>query len=147
MDEPTWLDGPDAPAAPSGGYGAVADDLANDDVSELTETEIRNAIVVPIEKVKGRRFGMEVRTSKRKGSRITKISKGGVAEASGLQVRDVIIKINDEDIVGWNHAKVGGYLRSKPIDRLTVIRNAPAAGADKAAYAPLIDAMHAPTTL
>lgn len=139
MDDPAWLDETGAPAASDGAYSAAADDPANDDVGELTETEIRNAIVVPIEKAKGRRFGMEVRTSKRKGSRITKISKGGVAEASGLRVRDVIIKINDEDIVGWNHAKVGGYLRSKPIDRITIIRNAP-----PVAESPVVDPVHPP---
>jgi C-terminal processing protease CtpA/Prc len=108
------MDDPHPPVA-----SASADE---DDGAPLTEKELQTAVVVPVSKAKGKRFGMEVRTTKRKGSRILKVARDGLAFESGLKPGDVIIRINDEDIVGWSHARVGGYLRSKPVDTLTVLR-------------------------
>ena len=113
------MDDEDAGTAPlAGGEGHDPED----DGRGLTEEDVRSAVVVTVEKAKGKRFGMEVRTTKRKGTRILKVSKDGLAMLSGLKPGDSIIKINNEDIVGWTHSKVGGYLRSKPVDTLTILR-------------------------
>lgn len=50
------------------------------------------------------------------------VLKGGVGEASGLRQFDVIIKINDDSILGWSHYKVNSTLKKKEVETLTVIR-------------------------
>jgi len=50
------------------------------------------------------------------------VLKGGIAEASNLQPKDVIIKINDKSVLGLNHYQVNHSLKSMEIETLTIIR-------------------------
>lgn len=82
-------------------------------------------IVITVDKEKKKRLGLEVKTSKKKGTKILKVSKDGLGARSGLLPGDIILFINDVDIHGWKHFKVNEYIKKNPVETFTILRDNP----------------------
>ena len=92
-----------------------------DESTESSSNKPTRLVTIQVNKEKGR-LGMEVRTTKSKGTVILKVKKDKLAARCGLLAGDHIVQINGTEVRGWNHVKVNDYLRKVEVITITVSR-------------------------
>ena len=73
---------------------------------------------------KGKKLGMEVRTTKSKGTIILKVKKDKIGDQLGLVAGDRIVEFDGERIAGWSHVRVNDFMRKTQVFVMTVERDA-----------------------